>query len=183
MGSPWVGGASWLWAVTCVWEVGGWLSLQLHLTFTPPYAFTPPSPHSVQNGPNERKEVGAPERSGPQNDRAAGPSGGVALCCVALRRTALHMSLTLGCTALPALHFVAADSPGEHTKLALPETKLGIIPGAGGTQRLTHLVGAARAKELIFTGKRIDGSEAERIGGSWRELLLPACEARAVREW
>ncbi|RSH87286.1 hypothetical protein EHS25_003195 [Saitozyma podzolica] len=53
---------------------------------------------------------------------------------------------------------------GEHTKLALPETKLGIIPGAGGTQRLTHLVGAARAKELIFTGKRIDGSEAERIG-------------------
>ncbi|WWD03040.1 hypothetical protein V865_001084 [Kwoniella europaea PYCC6329] len=53
---------------------------------------------------------------------------------------------------------------GENTKIALPETKLGIIPGAGGTQRLTHLVGVSRAKELIYTGKHIDGVEAERIG-------------------
>lgn len=48
--------------------------------------------------------------------------------------------------------------------MALPEVKLGIIPGAGGTQRLTHLVGLAKAKELIFTGRRIEGDEAERIG-------------------
>jgi methylglutaconyl-CoA hydratase len=56
-------------------------------------------------------------------------------------------------------------SLGENTKIALPETKLGIIPGAGGTQRLTGIVGVAKAKELIFTGRRIDGVEAERIGG------------------
>ncbi|WWC62049.1 uncharacterized protein I303_104638 [Kwoniella dejecticola CBS 10117] len=53
---------------------------------------------------------------------------------------------------------------GENTKIALPESKLGIIPGAGGTQRLTHLIGASKAKELIFTGRHIDGIEAERIG-------------------
>ncbi|WVQ80826.1 hypothetical protein IAT38_002933 [Cryptococcus sp. DSM 104549] len=53
---------------------------------------------------------------------------------------------------------------GEHTKMALPETKLGIIPGAGGTQRLTRIVGVAKSKELIFTGRHIDGKEAERIG-------------------
>lgn len=48
--------------------------------------------------------------------------------------------------------------------MALPETKLGIIPGAGGTQRLTHLVGAARAKELIFTGRRLEAEEAASLG-------------------
>ncbi|KAK8864470.1 hypothetical protein IAR55_001720 [Kwoniella newhampshirensis] len=53
---------------------------------------------------------------------------------------------------------------GQNTKIALPETKLGIIPGAGGTQRLTHLVGVAKAKELVFTGRHIDGVEAHRIG-------------------
>ncbi|WWD17226.1 hypothetical protein CI109_101664 [Kwoniella shandongensis] len=53
---------------------------------------------------------------------------------------------------------------GQNTKIALPETKLGIIPGAGGTQRLTHLVGVAKAKELIFTGKHVDGVEAHRMG-------------------
>ncbi|KIS70784.1 putative methylglutaconyl-coa hydratase [Mycosarcoma maydis] len=50
------------------------------------------------------------------------------------------------------------------TRLGLTETKLGIIPGAGGTSRLTRLVGAARAKELIFSAKLVDAVEASRIG-------------------
>ncbi|OXB39810.1 methylglutaconyl-CoA hydratase [Cryptococcus neoformans] len=53
---------------------------------------------------------------------------------------------------------------GDNTKIALPETKLGIIPGAGGTQRLTRIVGVAKSKELIFTGRHVQGPEAEHIG-------------------
>ncbi|KAK3585870.1 hypothetical protein CHS0354_038402 [Potamilus streckersoni] len=49
-------------------------------------------------------------------------------------------------------------------KLGLVETKLAIIPGGGGTQRLTRIVGPSIAKELIFTARIIDGSEAHRIG-------------------
>jgi methylglutaconyl-CoA hydratase len=52
----------------------------------------------------------------------------------------------------------------EHALLGLPETTLGIIPGAGGTQRLPHLVGEARAKELILLGKRITAAHALAIG-------------------
>ncbi len=52
----------------------------------------------------------------------------------------------------------------EGTQLGLPETLLGIIPDVGGTTRLTRLVGPARAKELIFTGRRIDAAQAERWG-------------------
>ena len=46
----------------------------------------------------------------------------------------------------------------------LPEIKLGLIPGYGGTQRLPRLVGEARALELIMSGRNVDASEAERIG-------------------
>ncbi|KAJ8047878.1 Methylglutaconyl-CoA hydratase, mitochondrial [Holothuria leucospilota] len=50
------------------------------------------------------------------------------------------------------------------TKMGVVETRLAIIPGGGGTQKLPRLVGPAKAKELIFTAKVIDGIEAEKIG-------------------
>ncbi|MCR4441301.1 MAG: enoyl-CoA hydratase-related protein [Peptococcaceae bacterium] len=52
----------------------------------------------------------------------------------------------------------------ENAKFGQPEPGLGFLPGAGGTQRLPRLVGAAKAKELIFTGELIDAREAEKIG-------------------
>lgn len=52
----------------------------------------------------------------------------------------------------------------DKAKFGLTETALGIIPGAGGTQRLPRLIGKGRAKELIFTARRITASEAEAIG-------------------
>jgi enoyl-CoA hydratase/carnithine racemase len=52
----------------------------------------------------------------------------------------------------------------EHAKFGQPEIKIGVIPGAGGSQRLLHLVGATRALEMIATGDPIDAKEAYRIG-------------------
>jgi cyclohexa-1,5-dienecarbonyl-CoA hydratase len=57
------------------------------------------------------------------------------------------------------LRFAAPDA-----KLGQPEILLGIIPGAGGTQRLPRLVGPARAKDLIYSGRQVGAEEAHRIG-------------------
>jgi enoyl-CoA hydratase len=53
---------------------------------------------------------------------------------------------------------------GDTAKFGQPEILLGIIPGGGGTQRLTRLVGPARAKDIIFTGRQVAADEALRIG-------------------
>ena len=55
---------------------------------------------------------------------------------------------------------IAADN----AKFGQPEIKLGIIPGIGGTQRLTHAVGKSKAMDLILTGRMMDATEAERAG-------------------
>ncbi|HLB28384.1 MAG TPA: enoyl-CoA hydratase-related protein, partial [Dehalococcoidales bacterium] len=52
----------------------------------------------------------------------------------------------------------------ENARFGQPEINLGIIPGAGGTQRLTRLIGMAKAKELIFTGDMIDAGTALSLG-------------------
>ena len=52
----------------------------------------------------------------------------------------------------------------ENAKFGQPEIKLGIIPGIGGTQRLTRAVGKAKAMDLILTGRMMDAAEAERSG-------------------
>lgn len=63
-------------------------------------------------------------------------------------------------------------------KLGQPEIKLGIIPGAGGTQRLARLVGPARAKDLVFSGRMVDSGEALRIG--LVDRVVPAGEVYAA---
>jgi enoyl-CoA hydratase/carnithine racemase len=53
---------------------------------------------------------------------------------------------------------------GERARLGQPEILLGVIPGAGGTQRLPRLIGPAKAKDLVFSGRMVNADEALRIG-------------------
>ena len=80
----------------------------------------------------------------------------------------------------------------ETATLGLTETRLAIIPGAGGTQRLPRLVGKGKAKELIFTGRRVGAREAMQIGlvnhvhpqdqllGACREMAAMICEGGPI---
>jgi len=70
--------------------------------------------------------------------------------------------LALGCD----LRYLADDGA-----VGQPEIKLGVIPGAGGTQRLTQLVGPARTRELVYTGRQVGAEEAHALG--LVEQILP----------
>ncbi len=70
-----------------------------------------------------------------------------------------------------------------HASFALPETTLGIIPGAGGTQRLPRVVGEARAKEMILLGRRIDAPTALAWGLVQRVAPQAASLLDDVLEW
>jgi enoyl-CoA hydratase/carnithine racemase len=67
---------------------------------------------------------------------------------------------------------------GESAKVGQPEILLGIIPGAGGTQRLSRLVGPARAKDLIFSGRHVGAAEALAIGLA--DKIAPDAEVYTV---
>ena len=79
------------------------------------------------------------------------------------------LELSMACD----LRIVAANA-----QMGQPEIKLGLLPGAGGTQRLPRLVGAGIAKELLYTGDPISAEEAYRIGLANR--VVPAGEALAA---
>jgi methylglutaconyl-CoA hydratase len=69
---------------------------------------------------------------------------------------------------------------GSDALLGLPETGLAIIPGAVGTQRLPRVVGVARAKELIFTGRKLSAAQAAAIGLVNEAVPAGAALARAL---
>jgi enoyl-CoA hydratase len=66
-----------------------------------------------------------------------------------------------GCELAMACHFRLAS---EHAKFGQPEVNLGLIPGYGGTQRLTQLIGKGKAMELMLTAHMIDANEAKQLG-------------------
>ena len=81
-----------------------------------------------------------------------------------------------------AAHFRIAS---DNAKMGLPETSLGVIPGYGGTQRLTQLVGKGRAMELIMTAGMLTAAESEKYGlvnhVVTQEELIPFCEKLASK--
>ena len=85
----------------------------------------------------------------------------------AIHRYALGggLELALGCD----LRYLASDA-----KVGQPEIVLGVIPGAGGTQRLTRLVGPGRARELVYSGRQVGAEEALALG--LVERVVPAEE-------
>ena len=76
----------------------------------------------------------------------------------------------------------------ESARLGLPELKLGALPCIGGTQRLPRLIGTAKTKELLFTGKLLPAVEAERLGiinqvvPDGRELEEAVSMANVIKE-
>jgi enoyl-CoA hydratase len=72
---------------------------------------------------------------------------------------------------------VAADN----AKFGQPEIKLGVIPGIGGTQRLTHAIGKAKAMDMILTGRMMDAAEAERSGLVARVVPLASLMDEAMK--
>jgi enoyl-CoA hydratase/carnithine racemase len=70
----------------------------------------------------------------------------------------------------------------DDAKLGQPEVLLGVIPGAGGTQRLSRLVGPAKAKDMVFTGRFVDAAEALTMG--LVDRVVPAADVYATaRDW
>ncbi|MDQ7908562.1 enoyl-CoA hydratase-related protein [Phytohabitans sp. ZYX-F-186] len=95
--------------------------------------------------------------------------------CAAVTGYALGGGLELALCA--DVRFCAADA-----RLGQPEIKLGIIPGAGGTQRLARLVGPARTKDIVYTGRFVAADEALAIG--LVDRVTPAADVYPVaREW
>lgn len=83
-----------------------------------------------------------------------------------------------GCEFAMASDFIIAS---DTAKFGLPEISLGIIPGGGGTQRLTRAIGKSKAFEMMLTGRMLDASEAERLGIVTRVVAVDQLMAETIK--
>ena len=83
-----------------------------------------------------------------------------------------------GCELALMCDFILA---ADNARFGQPEIKLGVLPGMGGTQRLTRAVGKAKAMEMCLTGRMMDAEEAERMGLVSRIIPVAELEAEALK--
>ncbi|MGH9124495.1 MAG: enoyl-CoA hydratase/isomerase family protein [Acidimicrobiales bacterium] len=116
-------------------------------------------------------EFGGPDQAGAVSRAFRGALDALAAIPRAVIAAVTGYALGGGCELACACDFrLVADT----ARMGQPEVLLGIIPGAGGTQRLARLVGASRAKDLVFTGRMVDAAEALRMGLA--DQVVPATE-------